>query len=126
LALGKSTKSAAPRVQRGYALDGSPVCPEHDTKLREGKCGLYCPHKDKASGEYCKLKFLAHVQSSCKMSLCPGISRRSTYGHVVPTSHIVIADLCYHGDPFVCGARGVTNGKSADRDGDVPVHRYRG
>jgi hypothetical protein len=52
----KNTK--AQRVQHGYALDGSPVCPEHDTKLREGKWGWYCPHKDKATGEYCKLKFL--------------------------------------------------------------------
>ena len=55
-AQGRNTK--AQRVQPGYALDGSPVCPEHDTKLREGKWGLYCPHKDKASSEYCKLKFL--------------------------------------------------------------------
>ena len=55
-AQGKNTK--AQRVQPGYAVDGSPVCPEHDTKLREGKWGLYCPHKDKASGAYCKLKFL--------------------------------------------------------------------
>jgi hypothetical protein len=55
-AQGKNTK--AQRVQPGYAVDGSSVCPEHDTKLREGKWGLYCPHKDKASGEYCKLNFL--------------------------------------------------------------------
>ena len=37
-AQGKNIK--AQRVQPGYALDGSPVCPEHDTKLREadGAC----------------------------------------------------------------------------------------
>jgi hypothetical protein len=50
-------KAPAKRVTPSYASDGTPTCPTHGTALREGQWGLYCPTKDKQSGEYCKLKF---------------------------------------------------------------------
>lgn len=52
-------KPKAPRVQPTYAPNGDPCCPDHGTPLREGKWGLFCPTKDKQSGEYCRLKFNA-------------------------------------------------------------------
>ncbi len=52
------SKPKAQRVEPAYDSSGEACCPDHGTKLREGKWGLFCPTKDKASGEYCKLKFV--------------------------------------------------------------------
>jgi hypothetical protein len=57
VAAAPATKQPAKRVQPAYNGDGEPICPTHGTKLREGRWGLFCPTKDKQSGEYCKLKF---------------------------------------------------------------------
>lgn len=54
---GKSTK--AQKVTPAYDDQGNEICPTHGTVLRDGRWGKYCPTKDKATGEYCKLKFEA-------------------------------------------------------------------
>lgn len=55
---GVARKPAQPRVEPGYSLDGSPVCPKHDKHLKQGQYGLYCPAKDDSTERgYCNLKF---------------------------------------------------------------------
>jgi len=48
------------RVRPEYNSDGTPVCPEHGSELREGQCGLFCSSKGgtnvNAKG-YCNLRF---------------------------------------------------------------------
>ena len=50
-------KPKADRVKPEYNDAGDPICPTHRKPLREGRYGLYCPAKDKATDEYCSLKF---------------------------------------------------------------------
>lgn len=43
-------------TQIEWTSDGYPRCPTHKNQMKQGKWGYYCPHKDKATGEFCKHK----------------------------------------------------------------------
>jgi hypothetical protein len=51
-------KVKAAKVQPFYDGDGTACCPVHKRELKEGKFGLYCSAKDKATDQYCNLKFV--------------------------------------------------------------------